>query len=106
MSEVKIPDDLKERRAQLKGCRVINVQPELGYIERIARAEAELSAARETIAVYDRLRKCEYVPWQKSGGVNECKHGYAAAIPCEQCDCDFIAARLTAQQERSAKRFL
>lgn len=28
----------------------------------------------------------EYTEWSKAGGPNECKHGYAEGIPCQQCD--------------------
>lgn len=28
----------------------------------------------------------KYLPWANAGGPNECKHGYAAGIPCPDCD--------------------
>lgn len=28
----------------------------------------------------------KYLPWDSSGGPNECAHGYAAGIPCPSCD--------------------
>jgi hypothetical protein len=30
--------------------------------------------------------KKEYLPWQYAGGPNQCKHGYAAGIPCPDCN--------------------
>lgn len=27
-----------------------------------------------------------YLRWELAGGPNECAHGYAARIPCPQCD--------------------
>jgi hypothetical protein len=32
-----------------------------------------------------------YIPWANAGGPNECKHGYAAGIPCPDCDRDKAA---------------
>jgi len=33
-----------------------------------------------------RLLSGDHFHWSNAGGENECKHGYAAGIPCPQCD--------------------
>jgi hypothetical protein len=32
-----------------------------------------------------------YLPWARAGGPNECEHGYAAGIPCPDCDTIAVA---------------
>jgi hypothetical protein len=32
-----------------------------------------------------------YLPWPRAGGPNECAHGYAAGIPCPDCDTIAVA---------------
>lgn len=36
------------------------------------------------------------VGWMNAGGPNECKHGYAAGVPCVKCDSAGVAADLPA----------
>ena len=38
----------------------------------------------------ERLEKELYLAWGFAGGPNECKHEYAAAIPCPDCDRDLV----------------
>ena len=38
----------------------------------------------------------KYLDWANAGGPNECKHGYAAGVPCPHCD--------KAQEQRNAGR--
>lgn len=41
-----------------------------------------------------RLLADKYHPWSNSGGLNECKHGYAGGIPCPKCDRELLGIKL------------
>lgn len=47
---------------------------------------ARLTNLVKAIPAAWRLRNFGYPDWQTAGGLNECRHGIAAGIPCERCD--------------------
>lgn len=46
----------------------------------------ELTKLRKFRDAVCRLKKGNYLKWESVGGPNECVHGVAAGIPCQQCD--------------------
>jgi hypothetical protein len=44
--------------------------------------------------------KKKYLDWASAGGPNECKHGYAAGIPCPDCD---AAESLPAESDKECE---
>ncbi len=50
-----------------------------------------MSEERRLTEIAERYRRMlsrsdNYVSWANAGGPNECKHGYAAGVPCFDCD--------------------
>jgi hypothetical protein len=52
---------------------------------------ARLGQAERERDVLRRIVENRYPQWAMSGGVNECKHGFAEGIPCRECDADELA---------------
>lgn len=48
-------------------------------------AEAEKALAK-FVAAAKRIELGKYLDWSSAGGVDNCKHGYGAGIPCPRCD--------------------
>jgi len=54
----------------------------------VAIRERDTARAERDAAI--RLWNANYCPWSNSGGVAECKHGFAQGIPCRHCDAELI----------------
>jgi hypothetical protein len=61
------------------------------------RHSVEADRLRAALTIAKRLIAEDYIDWPRAGGPNECKHGFAAGIPCRECDREVWAAFLNPQ---------
>lgn len=50
-----------------------------------------------------RLSTGKYMAWEWAGGPNECSHGYAAGIPCRQCDENLVSMTVCCQCNKDVR---
>jgi len=76
---------------------LLNTQAERDQLRtQLAASNSAVGAMRSALEAAKRFIDDKYIPWANAGGVDDCKHGYGAGIPCRQCDRKAVEVALSA----------